>query len=526
MLPGQQFSPDEILRILRRRWWVIVLPFAIVAPSAALYVRTIPDLYQSETMIMVVPQRVPESYVRSTVTARIEDRLQSIQQQILTRSRLERMILDFNLYEEERRNGVLMEDLVARMSTSDVDVRIERGDAFRIQFVNGNPRLAQKVTERLATMFIDENLRDREVLSEGTSQFLDTELENARRRLIEQEKRLEEYKRQYAGQLPTQVTTNSQAVTNLQTQIRSISESINLDRQQRLVLERSRADIESANSAESAASAPAARPDPGASLQAQQLEAARVQLRALETRNTPDHPSVRNARRLVTELEAALNGGPVAAEGTPGPAQPAESPAARARAARLRSLDADIALIDSQIAKKAQDEERLKKELNGYQARIDAAPTREAELTELMRDYTTLQAQYTSLGAKREDSKLAANLERRQIGEQFRILDPARVPEQPISPNRVRLNMMGAAVGLGLGIAIAALLEIRDSSFRTAKHVTQVLNLPVLAMIPMMMSDAARARRRRRLLLAAAGAFVLLACCAGAVLAAWKLELL
>ena len=141
----------------------------------------------------MVPQQVPESYVRSTITSKIEDRLQSISQQILSRTRLERIIQDFNLYERERQVGI-MEDVVQRMRSRDIRVDTLKGDAFRIAFIGDNPVTVMRVTDRLASHFIDENLRDREILAQGTSQFLTVQLEDARRRLIEQEKKLEEYR--------------------------------------------------------------------------------------------------------------------------------------------------------------------------------------------------------------------------------------------------------------------------------------------------------------------------------------------
>ena len=161
------------------RFWVLLVPFSIVAACTAIYARYLPDVYRSDTLILVVPQRVPESYVRSTVTTRIEDRLQSISQQILSRTRLERIIQDFNLYPEERRVGI-MEDVVEKMRR-DIAVQVVKGDAFRVGYVGTEPRTVMKVTDRLASLFIEENLRDREVLAEGTNQFLEAQLEDARR---------------------------------------------------------------------------------------------------------------------------------------------------------------------------------------------------------------------------------------------------------------------------------------------------------------------------------------------------------
>src|SRR3954466_3612742 len=232
MLPGKAYRPEDVLLILRRRIWLLLVPFAIISAAVAAWSSKLPDRYRSETVVLVVPQQVPESYVKSTVTTRIEDRLQSLTQQIMSRTRLERIIQDFNLYQEKRKTGI-MEDVVKQMRR-DITVQIVRGDAFRITYIGDNPRTVMKVTEKLASLFIEESLRDRETLAEGTNQFLEAQLEDARRRLIDHEKKLEEYRRQYAGQLPTQVESNLQVLQNLQTQVQSLAESINRDSERRL----------------------------------------------------------------------------------------------------------------------------------------------------------------------------------------------------------------------------------------------------------------------------------------------------
>ena len=168
-----------------------------------------------------MPQRIPESYVESTITSRIEDRLQSISQQILSRTRLERIINEFNLYARARRTGD-MENVVERMRR-DINVETVKGDAFRVWYISGDQPATAKVTNRLASLFIEENLRDREVLAEGTNQFLESQLECARHRLAEREKKVEEYRRRYSGELPSQVESNLQMIQNTQLQVQTIS---------------------------------------------------------------------------------------------------------------------------------------------------------------------------------------------------------------------------------------------------------------------------------------------------------------
>ena len=496
MLPGKKYKPEDVLQVLRRRRWFLLVPFAVVSAAAALGARMLPDRYRSETLILVVPQRVPESYVKSTVTARIEDRLHSIRQQILSRTRLEQLITEFNLYADERRTQI-MEDIVERMRL-DIDVQVVRGDAFRVSYIGDSPRTVMKVTERLAAFFIEENLRDREVLAEGTNQFLEAQLEDARRRLIEHEKKLEVYRKQFSGQLPSQLESNIQVIQNTQLQIQSVVESLNRDRERRLLTERQRAEAE-----RQAAIAPAVNGSSGvlpvdgettAGSAAQQLNNARATLAALRLRLTEEHPDIQRVKRVIRDLEkkaeAELADGPVSADATPATGN---LEAHR----RLRELRLELQQLDQQIAYKEREEKRLRGIAAGYQQRVEKVPTRESEMAELTRDYDTLQTIYRNLLTKKEESKVAANLERRQIGEQFKLLDPARLPEKPFSPNRQRLNLLGMLAGLGLGIGLIALLEYRDSSFRNDEEITATLTLPVLAVVPLMRSIQ---ERRRELL--------------------------
>ncbi len=299
MLPGKVYKPEDLLQLLKRRMWLLIVPFAIVAAGTGFAARWLPDQYRSETLILVVPQRVPESYVRSTVTTRIEDRLQSITQQILSRSRLERIIQDFNLYEKDRAAGI-MEDVVEAMRR-DISIQVVKGDAFRVGYVGDDPATVMRVTERLASLFIEENLRDREVLAEGTNQFLESQLEEARVRLVEQEKKLEAYRRQYAGQLPTQLESNLQVLQSTHLQIQSLRDALGRDADRRLVLERQVADLEQTPPDAEIAS-PTTSGEASAGTASQQLATARAALVGLEQRLKPEHPDVARMKRVIRDL--------------------------------------------------------------------------------------------------------------------------------------------------------------------------------------------------------------------------------
>ncbi|HEX5473168.1 MAG TPA: GNVR domain-containing protein [Vicinamibacterales bacterium] len=500
MIPGKTYTPEDLLALVWRRRWVLVFAVVLGAASGLAVGRLLPNRYESETMIMVVPQRVPETYVRSTVTTRIEDRLKTIYEQILSRVRLERIVHEFNLYPALRAK-LPLDDVIDHMRT-DIDVRLVGSDSFRVAYTSDDAVVAQKVTARLASLFIEENLKDREVAADATSQFLDTQLDSARRRLEDQERKLAEYNRAHNGELPSQLASNQQMLQNTQLQLQALQDSLNRDRDRRLTLDGELAELTAAAPSGGAhAPVPAAAAPSGPDIQTQ-LQQARASLQELSARYTDAHPDVRRARELVSALErqaaeaAAADDGHAAADAT------ASTTVATTRANRIRDLKEQLDLTERQIATKQNDERRLRDSMDELRRRVDATPLRESELASLTRDYDTVSHLYTSLLSKKEDSTIAANLERKQIGEQFRVLDPARVPDRPVTPNRRRLTAEGAGAGLVLALALIALAEYRNLGLRDEEEVAASTGLAVVAVIPMMVpfDPAGRAPGLKRLL--------------------------
>jgi polysaccharide chain length determinant protein (PEP-CTERM system associated) len=533
VLPGKSYSTDEILGILLKRKWLILVPFALGIIGGMTVSRWLPDKYRSESLIVAAPQRISDSFVRPSVTARLEDRLPTISQQVLSRSRLEQIINNFDLYPDLRRSKS-MEDVVQRMR-DDIEVKIEAGDStgrtdradrlLRISYVSPQARIAQQVTERLTSLIIGENLRERETLAQDTNDFLEVQLEDAKARLVAHEKKLEAYRRLHSGELPTQAAANLQVIQNTQLQLQALGEATDRARERRMLVERQLADLQSTDpvvAATTAAQPATTSQDGAASLPtAQQLEAARARLRVLLERDKPNHPDVRVLQRTIRDLEARLE-----AEATPSSEKPIEekplTPSEIQRQKRIRDLIAQRDDIDRELQDKEQQDRRLRGIVAEYQAKLDAQPTRESDLVELMRDYTTLQNSYQDLLAKREQSKMAANLERRNIGEQFRVLEPARVPGRPFSPNRLQIHLAGLGAGLALGLLLVGFLEYRDSTLSLEDDVTRLFDLPVLAVVPVMISQTDRLanQRRRHLFFTVATVVVILV--SAAALALWN----
>ena len=340
-----------------RQKWLILVPFALVATTTIVVASGIPDRFRSETLIMIVPQRVSQDYVRTAVTGQIADRLPLIAQQILSRTRLERIINDFDLYPKERRE-LPMEIVVERMRHDIALQTVTEAESFRVSYEAADPVSAMQVTERLAGLFIEENLHDREVLAREASDFLESQLQDARRRLVEQEERLEAYRLQYGQELPTQLASNLQVIQNTQMQLQTLGEALNRDRDRRLLLERQLADIQSEQSVLEPAAASSA---------ATRLEAAYADLRALQLRLRPEHPDVIRAKQLIAEIEMAGRQDPASGSGAEARAKPPTT-AEIVKRNRVSALQAEIESLDRQMADKARGQDELRASLKTYQS--------------------------------------------------------------------------------------------------------------------------------------------------------------
>lgn len=515
MLPGKKYTPEEIAQLAIRRAWFIVIPLVVGMALALIAGRYLPKKYRSETLIMVVPQRIPQSYVKSGGTENIEDRLATLQDQILSRSRLERIILDLDLYKSLRKK-MPMEDVVQRMRTDiTITTNIQKDDnsesaSFKVAYVGSDALLVQQTTERLATLFIDENLRDRENIAENTTQFLESQLEDARQRLESQEKKLEAYRQRYSGELPTQEASAMQAVQTLQMQLQTLGDATDRARERRILLERQIADLELPDATPAVPPAAAASGAPVVMTTAEQLQAARARLQILLTHDTPDHPDVRALQRIIKDLETKQQAeakSPKTGDAAAG--DKVLTPAEALKESRRRDLKAQLDAVDQELLDKQQQDKRLRQQIADYETKLAAMPSRETDLVALTRDYTTLQKTYQDLLAKREESKLAANLEHRSIGEQFRVLDPAQRASKPSSPNKLVVAGGGAAAGLALGLLFVGFVEYRSSGFQNEAEMIRLCQLPVLAVIPEMTSEDERRKRRVRLVLANIGSAVL-----------------
>ena len=314
--------------MLLARKWLAIVPFVVVALSTAIVVHFLPDRYRPGPRSRSSRPRVPADMLKNTVRTPLSSRLNGMSFQVMSSTRLEALISEFNLYPEERRTE-LLEDVIERMRTNDIKVNVARGNAFYVSFEAEDRVTAMRVTARLAQLFIDESLRDRDLATQGTTQFIESQLEETRQRLVEHESKLQAYRKEHAGELPSQLTSNLTAANNTQMQLQSLNETLERDRDRLQANEKELSDLAAAQ--ENIAAAPVVDTSEGGGTAAQQLEGARRQLRLLELRLKPEHPDIVRARRVIADLEQKAE---AEALQTPVSMAGRGSPAERVRAGR------------------------------------------------------------------------------------------------------------------------------------------------------------------------------------------------
>lgn len=494
-------APDVVLDVWRRRKWIGILVFTVVFAGAMAAVISLPNLYRASATVLVERPRVSEAFVRQTVTAELETRIQTMQRQIMSRMRLTDVINRLGLY-PELRGVVPIDGLVdrlrreAQLSLQGVEQSTGRTEtiAFTLSFSGQDPETVARVANTLAAFYVEGNTQSRERQATETAEFLSARLADVKRELDEQQRRTNEFKLRQTTELH-QVEVSLTALERLNTQLRLNNESQlrALERRERLEQQVALSD-----------SAPAAAP---ADLKAAQLLKRREELAQLRTQYSDQYPEVIRVRAEIAALEQDL-----AASGTNGhtSAEPSTSPAARLARQSLVSVDGELRSLK-------EEEASLRAMITGYEARIDNSPKRQQDLQEPSRDYDAVNERYQALLKRSEEARLAENLERGQNTEQFRILDAAIPPRHPAAPNRLWLLIMGlvAAVGVGFGAIVAA--EKLDTTFHTVDDLQAFTNLPTLARIRLIPTPARARRERLRFALMTGAAIVgLLVVVAGA----------
>ncbi|MHB2009936.1 MAG: GumC family protein [Acidobacteriaceae bacterium] len=498
MLGHRELTIEDYTGILKRRWLLILcLAIVFLAIGGAIsYI--VPPLYESQTLILIEQQKVPEDYVKPVVDENLGARLASMKEQILSRSRLEPIIMKYNLFAGDKnatRSRVeFLKPIMRRFNLlagdeNTMDQRIELTrkavkitqihsaeasggmPGFFIAFQAHDARTAQEVCGEITSLFISENLSARERSAEGTTDFLKQQLDDAKRTLDEQDAKLAAFQLKYIGKLPDQESSNANALQALTTQLDAATQSVSRIQQNETFLQSliAQETHEMQSGGPSAASIDDRR---------KELSALIEQKKQMETLYTANYPDVVAISRKISDLQAEIDHSPV----EPAP-KSAVTAVKQPDSPQLLQLKAQLRAVQQSMIPTRKEQARIEQQIRTYEARIESSPMVEEQYKQITRDHDTALQFYNSLLTKMNESSMANALEQRQQGEQFSVMDPPNLPDAPKFPNHMMFAAGGFLSGLFLGLLISALLEYRDTSLRDERDIWAFTKLPTLTTI-------------------------------------------
>jgi succinoglycan biosynthesis transport protein ExoP len=496
-------GPAEYWPILVRRRWTVMSSLFFCWAIAWTCSWFIPKSYRSEALILVEQQKVPEQYVVPNVTVSLQDRLQNMTQQILSRTRLQATIDRFGLYSVKQGLNTVVIPSADAVEQMRKDIKIDVVEsaahpgqltAFKVDYSAGSAELAQRVNKELTSLFIEENLRSQQELSESTTEFLQSQLAEARKKLEEQEAKVKKFKSEHFGDLPSQSESNVQILSGLENQLQSTQRSLDAAKQQKLYLESLQQQYQSAQANMGATETPS-----GNTAQGLATELADLRHRLAEARGhlTEEHPDVFALKDRIAKVEKLKNdtdkekAAVSDASKSGGLIDPSVAAVVqRGSTTPMMQVQSQLKALGLEIENYTQHAKELESQIASYRTRLNLAPQTEQELTDVSRGYEESKANYNSLLQKQNQSQLATNLQERQQGEQFGILDPPSMPTKPSAPNHLLLSLGGIGVGAAIGLGLTALLEITNVVVRQEKDLAEIVPARVLVGIPNLRTPA------------------------------------
>jgi polysaccharide chain length determinant protein (PEP-CTERM system associated) len=490
MVLQRELTVEDYLAIARRRWWIILVPAVVFAIGAYTISLFLASRYTSQTVVLVEEPAVPESLVKPVIGGDANQRLATMQEQILSRTRLQQIIEKFGLYKEEA-GRVSIEDMVARLRKSITvspvramaETRASGLPGFTVNVVANQAYIAQQICTEITSFFMQQNVLLRERRAEDTTQFITKQLADSKRKLDEQDSKLADFQRRYMGELPDQMQTNFSLLSGLSTQLEATSQTLNRAQQDKMFVQNV---LDQQPLVRTVLSAAPADPD----ILQKQLESLQSRLAALQPQYTDAHPDVRRLKKDIVQVQRKIE--EESANRSSQASVVPEKEIVVAETPRVQQLRAQLYQINRTIEEKTAEQSRVQQEISKLQSKLQLTPAIAQEYKALTRDYQTAVNVYNDLLKKQSDSEMATDLERRQQGEQFRVLDPPSLPQKPTYPNRPVFGVGGFMGGLAFGLAIVFALEAQDTTLHTERDVERVLKLPALAMIPLLQMPSGR----------------------------------
>ncbi len=504
--PPEGMGFQHYVEVLRRRRLLFLIPLFLgwLAVWGASWV--LPPRYKSSTLILVEQPTMPKDFVVPNVSENLQERLQSITQQILSRSRLLHIVDELNLYPNDR-GRLSPDDIVDRMRKN-IDIELVRGadnriSAFNVYYTAENPLVAQQVTSKLTSLFINENLEVRQQESEGNTKFLESQLDTARKGLEAQEEQIRQFKAQNIGQLPSQVNSNLQILGGLQTQLQAQSEALNTTKQQRVYLETLIGQYRALRGPSKTLDGSG-----GVAELDDQLDKLNTELRSMSATYGDKYPDVRNLKDLIAKTEAQRDQllaqektHPAKTEADASVAPPARDSAGLRDSTSLAQLQSQLQANQIEIKNREQAIAAITAQINQYQSRLNEEPVREQQLADLTRGYEQSKASYDDLLKKKNDSAMATSMELLQQGERFRIMDPPSLPLKPSFPDRLKFCGIGFFVGLLLGGLAISLAETMDDRVYSEVELRKLLPTTVLSELPVIHDQSDERQQHRKMVI-------------------------
>jgi protein tyrosine kinase modulator len=478
MVQNGEFALADVKRVIRRKWWVIPVCVVVCGAAGVLAALKLPKKYTSETLVLVAKPMVPVDYVKPVVTEDLNQRLASMKEQILSRSRLEPVIEKFGLYNEDRRK-VPMEQLVEKLRTAIEISPLEpmpgtqdrSMPGFHVGVTFHSARTAQQICAEITSMFMEQNSKALEQQAASTNSFISLQLDEAKAKLDAQDAKLAQFKRQFLGSLPEEEQTNLNLLTALNTQLEANTQALSRAQQDKAFNESLLSQQEAGWKASQTGQNPQTLED--------QLRILRDQLTSLEARYTAEHPDVIKAKKQIEELEKRMAESPIVGNSAGGLQTRTEPP-------EIQQLRAHSRQDEISIADLTKRQGQIQDQIRVLQGRVQASPMVEQQLKELTRNYQSALEFYNDLLKKRESSAMAKDLAHQQEGEQFRVLDPPNLPVTPSFPKKLYFAGGGVGGGFALSLGILYCLMMFDKTFHTERDVESQLKLIVLAAVPVL----------------------------------------
>lgn len=506
--PSSPSRSHLAIGLIERRW--LIGAFLTIGWGAGIIAaHIVPRKYRSETVILIEQRKVPNYLVEPNISTDIQQqRLQSIRAQMLSRTGLLALIDKFHLYDSE--DGYRDPDALAERMRKDIKIELieEPGRrelaAFQVSYSAPNPITAQEVTNELASQFIIETLNDRKQLSEDTTSFLESQLDEARQSLAEQEEKLREFRTQSSGELPEQLQSNLQILAGLQNQLQDANDALSSTEQHNLYIRSLYRQYQAVGTSTTSGMSPTQVMDV-------QLNTLKARLVELEGRYTSSYPEVIAVKQQISALEAqqVKASAPMPSTLTR-TSENGNVPLAKAQDSPLMiQLNSELSANALQVASEKEKIQSIEKQIGVYQSRLNAAPDREEKASAVNRDYDQSRTYYESLLNKKLQSEMATELEGRTQGEQFRVLDPANLPTKAYWPNEVVFSSAGLAGGLAIGLAIAFLLGSLNPRINEAAELSEYVGIGYILPLPSISTPRELALERRRNVLEALAASIL-----------------